>query len=161
MTDPLTWVSCFLAFMASQTSHEETRDMAAYAMIIIRLSRKHSGSGWLLYDKQFRQHVTAGSTLPWADINAIITPATGSTMDTVAALRASSSTLALTASRLGTRPRCARSRRGRPRGSQIRRGLPATWTHSAAAQCKHSGSRVSAGDCPASIKLLSHHYNPP
>ncbi len=194
MTDPLTWVSCFLAFMASQTSHEETRDMAAYAMIIIRLSRKHSGSGWLLYDKQFRQHVTAGSTLPWADINAslmaatvlshagdrpcqscslclggiilipkrsvlwppwnypshpqwvlhpagrgsrqlaklrtkrtpsmIITPATGSTMDTVAALRASSSTLALTASRLGTRPRCARSRRGRPRGSQIRRGLP-------------------------------------
>ncbi len=26
--------------------------MAAYAMIIIRLSRKHSGSGWLLYDKQ-------------------------------------------------------------------------------------------------------------
>ncbi len=54
MTDPLTWVSCFLAFMASRTSHEETRDMAAYAMIIIRLSRKHSGSGWLLYDKQFR-----------------------------------------------------------------------------------------------------------
>ena len=76
VTDPLTWVSCFLAFMASRTSHEETRDMAAYAMIIIRLSRKHSGSGWLLYDKQFRQHVTAGSTLPWADINASLMAAT-------------------------------------------------------------------------------------
>ena len=45
MTDPLTWVLCFLAFMASRTSHEETRDMAAYAMIIIRLSRKHSRIG--------------------------------------------------------------------------------------------------------------------
>ena len=77
VTDPLTcWVSCFLAFMASWTSHEETRDMAAYAMIIIMLSRKHSGSGGLLYDRQFRQHLAAGSTLPWADINASLMAAT-------------------------------------------------------------------------------------
>ena len=72
-------------------------------------------------------------------------------MDTVAALRASSSTLALTASRLGTRPRCARSRRGRPRGSQIRRGLPC---HLQDPQCrstvqgKHSGSRVQCWRLP-------------
>ena len=81
----------------------------------------------------------------------IITPATGSTVDTVAALRASSSTLALTASRLGTRPRCARSRRGRPRGSQIRRGLPCHLQDPrcrSTVQGKHSGSRVQCWRLP-------------
>ena len=54
VSDPLTWVSCFLAFMAAKTDHEETRRLAAYGMIILQLVRKHGGSGWLLYDKQFR-----------------------------------------------------------------------------------------------------------
>ena len=35
VTDPLTWVSCFLAFMAAKTDQEETHKLAAYGMIIL------------------------------------------------------------------------------------------------------------------------------
>ena len=69
VSDPLTWVSCFLAFMAAKTDHEETRCLAAYGMIVLQLVRKHDGSGWLLYDKQFRLQQAAGACFPWVEIN--------------------------------------------------------------------------------------------
>ena len=50
MVDPLTWVSCFLAFMAVKMDQEEMRSLAAYGMIILQLIRKHGGSGWLLHN---------------------------------------------------------------------------------------------------------------
>lgn len=40
ITDPLTWVSCFLAFMAACTPHKDTRDLAAYGMVILQLAKK-------------------------------------------------------------------------------------------------------------------------
>ena len=47
---------------------ESTRNMAAYAQIIIQMARKHSKEGWLAYDQQFRQQRAAGAELPWNDI---------------------------------------------------------------------------------------------
>lgn len=76
VSDPLTWASCFLAFMAARTKHEETCHLAAYGMIILQLVRKHGGSGWLLYDRQFRLQQEAGAGLSWVEINPSLLAAT-------------------------------------------------------------------------------------
>ena len=76
IADPLTWASCFLAFMATKSDHQPSRDLAAYGMIILQLARKHGGNGWILYDRQFRQHCAAGANLPWADLNPSLMAAT-------------------------------------------------------------------------------------
>ena len=76
VSDPLMWALCFLAFMAARTSHDETRDLAAYGMVVLQLARKHGGSGWLLYDRQFRLQQAAGASLPWVEINSSLMAAT-------------------------------------------------------------------------------------
>ena len=76
IADPLTWASCFLAFMATSLEEQDARDLAAYGMIVLQLARKHGGSRWLLYDRQFRQHKAAGAAFPWADINPSLMDAT-------------------------------------------------------------------------------------
>ena len=76
VSDPLTWASCFLAYLAAKTGHDETRELAAYGMIVLQLARKHSGSGWLLYDRQFRQQQAAGASLSWVEINPSLMAAT-------------------------------------------------------------------------------------
>ena len=50
--------------------------MAAYGMIILQLARKHIGTGWLVYDRQFRQHQAAGANLPWSDLSPSLMVAT-------------------------------------------------------------------------------------
>ena len=35
ISDPLTWASCFLAFMATILEQQDARDLAAYGMIIL------------------------------------------------------------------------------------------------------------------------------
>ena len=59
--DPLTWVFCFLAYMAARVDHEETRQLAAYGQIVIHLAHKHGGRGWLANDSAFRQQAAAGA----------------------------------------------------------------------------------------------------
>ena len=76
VSDPLTWASCFLAFMAAKTEHEDTHQLAAYGMIILQLVRKHGGSGWLLYDRQFRLQQAAGAGLSWVETNSSLLAAT-------------------------------------------------------------------------------------
>ena len=74
--DPLSWVSCFLAFVGAKVDSKETRELAAYGQIIIHLARKHGGKGWLSYDRLFRQQVAAGSPIPWAELNPSLMAAT-------------------------------------------------------------------------------------
>ena len=76
IADPLSWVSCFLAFMASRVDNQETRELAAYGLIVLQLSRKHAREDWLAYNHQFCQHQTAGANLPWADISPSLMAAT-------------------------------------------------------------------------------------
>ena len=47
ISDPLTWVFYFLSFMVASSDCQTTRDMAAYAQIVIHQSRKHPGGGWV------------------------------------------------------------------------------------------------------------------
>ena len=82
--DPLSWVTCFLTFMAAKVDHQECRDLAAYAQIVIHLARKHGGKGWLAYDKLFRQQMAAGAESSWAELNSSLMAATVLATDSVA-----------------------------------------------------------------------------
>ena len=70
VTDILTWISCFLYFVAARSEDSVTRDLMAYGLIVLHLARKHGGRGWLLYDAAFRQQMAVGSLLAWTDLNA-------------------------------------------------------------------------------------------
>ena len=74
--DSAAWASCFLAFMATKVDHRETRELAAYGMIVLAFANQHTGPGWQAYDRQFRQHQAAGANLPWAEINPSLMSAT-------------------------------------------------------------------------------------
>ncbi len=74
--DPLSWVSCFLGFLATKVDCSETRELAAYGQIIVHLARKHGGKGWLSYDRLFRQQKSAGSEMLWAELNPSLMAAT-------------------------------------------------------------------------------------
>ena len=71
--DALTWESCFLAFMAAKIDNAETRQLAAYGMIVLQLALQHRGSGWRLYD--YQQHA-AGAKIFWTEINPSLMAAT-------------------------------------------------------------------------------------
>ena len=68
--DPLTWIHCFLLYVAARVPHQETRDLLTYGVLIINLARQHAGRGWLAYDNKFRLQKAAGSMAPWTEINA-------------------------------------------------------------------------------------------
>ena len=76
VTDPLTWVYCYLSFMAVLSPDARVRDLVAYAQIIVQLARSHGGSGWLAYDRRFRQQLAAGTPLKWNEINPSLLSAT-------------------------------------------------------------------------------------
>ena len=76
ISDPLSWVFCYLSFMAVKTPNQETRDLIAYAQIIIELARKHPGLGWYTYDNLFRQQLNAGAGVKWNEVNPSLMAAT-------------------------------------------------------------------------------------
>ena len=47
--DPFSWVRCFLLFMAAKSDYAETREMAAYAVIVINVARSHGGDVMMLF----------------------------------------------------------------------------------------------------------------
>ena len=74
---PLTWVFCFLAYVAVQTEDAMTRDMLTYARLVIREAQCHGGPGWLEYDKWFRQQqASLAVPHPWHELNASLHAAT-------------------------------------------------------------------------------------
>ena len=62
--DPLTWAFYFLALLAVSVEDPKAKEMAAYAQLIIHLSQRHGGRGWLAYDRLFRQQAAAGCSHP-------------------------------------------------------------------------------------------------
>ena len=74
---PLSWVFCFLGYVAVRTKDSETRNMLSYARLIVREAQCHGGIGWLEYDKWFRQQQAALTTQhPWNELNASLHAAT-------------------------------------------------------------------------------------
>ena len=68
ISDPLTWVFCFLSFLAIRSEHSLTKQLVAYAQIIIQLWWKHGGLGWRNYETRFRQQLGAGIQLDWSTV---------------------------------------------------------------------------------------------
>ena len=62
---PLSWACCFLAYVAIAMSDPVMRDQLAYARLILGEAQAQGGSGWLHYDRAFRQLKVANPTLPW------------------------------------------------------------------------------------------------
>ena len=63
----LTWVSCFLAYAAVRTTDEHTRNLLTYGRLVV--SQRHSGPGWLEYDRIFRQHAALSASTVWHETN--------------------------------------------------------------------------------------------
>ena len=64
-----TWTYCFLAYLALQTDDQKVKDQLAYARLIIREAQRHSGSGWLDYDRVFRQQAALDPALKWNSLH--------------------------------------------------------------------------------------------
>ena len=65
----LTWVSCFLAHVAVKTNNESTRNLLTYGHLVVREVQRHSGPGWLEYDRIFRQHAALSPSTVWHELN--------------------------------------------------------------------------------------------
>ena len=72
ISNPMTWVYCFLSLIAAKADCEATRDLVAYAQIIIGPARKHGELSWLAYDQQFHQQLAGGAEPTWNDINNLL-----------------------------------------------------------------------------------------
>ena len=66
---PLTWVACFLAYAAVRAGDTQTRNLLTYGRLVVREAQRHSGPGWLEYDRIFRQHAALSSNVVWNEIN--------------------------------------------------------------------------------------------
>ena len=66
---PLTWASCFLAYVAVLTPDIHTRNLLTYGRLVIREAQRHGGPGWLEYDKIFRQHAALDPAVRWNELN--------------------------------------------------------------------------------------------
>lgn len=70
------WLYCFLAYVAIRSPDPATRDMLAYARLLIREAQRHGGDGWMKYDRVFRQQVVLDRTMKWNVLNPDIQAAT-------------------------------------------------------------------------------------
>ena len=61
----LTWVYCFLAYCAVRTDDQFVRGLLTYARLVLREARRYGGSGWIEYDRIFRQQAAADQCIQW------------------------------------------------------------------------------------------------
>ncbi len=65
VASPLTWITCFLTYLAVSTADDCTRDQLCYARLLLQEASRHGGSGWMEYDRVFRKQAAIDSSLPW------------------------------------------------------------------------------------------------
>ena len=71
-----TWMYCFLAYTAIRAPDQDTRDRLAYARLLIREAQRHGSTGWLDYDRVFRQQVAFDDSMRWNTLHPGIQAAT-------------------------------------------------------------------------------------
>ena len=76
VTSLATWCYCFLGYLAITTANPTTRDQLAYARLLIREAQRHGGSGWLEYDRTFRQQAALDPLTRWNTLNPSLLAAT-------------------------------------------------------------------------------------
>ena len=52
-----------------RTTDEHTRNLLTYGRLVVREAQRHSGPGWLEYDRIFRQHAALSASTVWHEIN--------------------------------------------------------------------------------------------
>ena len=70
------WIYCFLAYVVIRSQEPRTRDMLAYARLLVREAQRHGGRGWLDYDRIFRQQAAIDPSLQWNTLHPSIQAAT-------------------------------------------------------------------------------------
>ena len=65
VSTPLSWIHCFLAYVAVRTDDSKTRDMLTYARLVLGEAMAHGGIGWLEYDRAARQQRALDPTKAW------------------------------------------------------------------------------------------------
>ena len=70
------WIYCFLTYIAIRANDQGVRDMLAYAHLMVREAQRHGGSGWLDYDRVFRQQAALDPSLRWNTLHPGIQAAT-------------------------------------------------------------------------------------
>ena len=61
----ISWVFCYLAYVAVRTNDEPTQDLITYGCLIIREALRHGRQGWQEYDRSFRVQAAIDSSLRW------------------------------------------------------------------------------------------------
>lgn len=76
ITSLASWMYCFMAYIAMRVTDPAARDLLAYARLVIREAQRHGGTGWMNYDRVFRQQAAIDATLRWNTIHPGIQAAT-------------------------------------------------------------------------------------
>ena len=61
----ISWVYCYLAYLAVRTECQSTREMITYGRLVIREALRHGGQGWQEYDRNFRAQTAIDPSLRW------------------------------------------------------------------------------------------------
>ncbi len=69
ISSALQWAYCLLSYIAVRCEDSAVRDMLAFGRIVLNLAQKHGGSGWLEYDRAFRQQSSADPSIRWNSLN--------------------------------------------------------------------------------------------
>ena len=72
----VSWMYCFAAYVAIRTPDELTRQMLAYAHLVIREALRHGGGGWAEYDRVFRRQISINPALSWNTLEPSLQAAT-------------------------------------------------------------------------------------
>ena len=62
-------MSCFLTYAAVRTGDVQTCNLLTYGRLVVREAQRHSGPGWLEYDRIFRQHAALSPSTVWNELN--------------------------------------------------------------------------------------------
>ena len=65
VTSLLSWIYCFLVYIATLVNDQGVRDILAYARLMVREAQRHGGSSWLDYDRVFRHQQAASDPSLW------------------------------------------------------------------------------------------------
>ena len=70
------WALCWMMYAGIQCRDARIRDMMAHGCIVLQLAHRHGGSGWLEYDRIFRQQAASDHSMPWNILNPSLMAAT-------------------------------------------------------------------------------------
>ena len=72
--DIITWVQCFVIFMAAVQQHDPgaINELLAYMFTIIRAAQEFEDPAWRSYDEAFREKAAATGNRKWSEIDSLI-----------------------------------------------------------------------------------------